>query len=513
MLFDLPELHYPERLNCAVELLDRTIERLGPDRPCFLDGTGTTWSYGEVRARADAIAHVLVDDLGVVPGGRVLLRGPNNPWLAVCWLAVLKAGAVVVTTMPMLRSGELQVVCEMARVGVALCDARFLEDLVAADVDGLQITTYGGEGSDDLLARLTTKPTSYDAVDTAADDVCLLAFTSGTTGQSKATMHVHRDVLAIADTFSAHIVKPEPSDVFAGSPPLAFTFGLGGLVIFPLRAGASSLLLEKAPPEALFAAVGRHRVSVLFTAPTGYRLALRRIEDYDLSSLRRCVSAGEALPAATSDAFYEATGLRIIDGIGATEMLHVFISAADDDIRPGSTGRPVPGYQACVLDEAGRPVPDGEPGRLAVKGPTGCRYLNDERQRTYVQNGWNITGDVYVRDAEGYFWYQARSDDMIISAGYNIAGPEVEGALMRHPGVEECAVVGLPDPDRGMVVTAFVVVGPTVPRTEETAKELQDFVKSQIAPYKYPRVLHLVDALPKTSTGKVQRFALRSGSH
>jgi 2-aminobenzoate-CoA ligase len=509
MLFDLPELQYPGRLNCAVELLDHTIDRLGPDRPCFLDGAGTSWSYAEVRDRANQVAHVLTADLGLVPGGRVLLRGPNNPWLAVCWLAVLKAGGVVVTTMPLLRSGELQVVCEIAKVGLALCDARFLDDLVAADIDGLGITAYGGDGPGDLLQLMPGKVTAYDDVETAADDVALLAFTSGTTGRPKATMHVHRDVLAIADTFSAHLVKPEPSDVFSGSPPLAFTFGLGGLVIFPLRAGASSLLLEKAPPDELFAAVAKHRVSVLFTAPTGYRAVLRHIDDFDLSSLRRCISAGEPLPLATWQAFHDATGLRIIDGIGATEMLHVFISAADDEIRPGATGKPVPGYQACVLDDDGAPTPDGEPGRLAVKGPTGCRYLADDRQRVYVQHGWNITGDTYIRDADGYFWYQARSDDMIISAGYNIAGPEVEGALLRHPSVEECAVVGLPDEDRGMVVTAYVVVGPDVPKTPETAAMLQEFVKAQIAPYKYPRVVHFVDALPKTATGKLQRFALR----
>ncbi|MDX6198778.1 MAG: 2-aminobenzoate-CoA ligase [Actinomycetota bacterium] len=509
MLFDLPELQYPAQVNCAVELLDRTIDRYGGERSCFVAGDGTTWSYAEVRDRANRVAHVLSSDLGLVAGGRVLLRGPNNPWLAVCWLAVLKAGGVVVTTMPLLRSGELQVVCEIANVDLALCDARFLDDLVAADINGLRITPYGRDSGEDLLQLAADKPPSYDDVETAADDVALLAFTSGTTGKPKATMHVHRDVLAIADTFSAHVVKPEPSDVFAGSPPLAFTFGLGGLVVFPLRAGASSLLLEKAPPDELFAAVGMHRVSVLFTAPTGYRAALRRIEDFDLSSLRRCISAGEPLPLATWQAFHDATGLRIIDGIGATEMLHVFISAADDDIRPGATGKAVPGYVACVLDEHGAPAPDGEPGRLAVKGPTGCRYLADDRQQVYVQHGWNITGDTYIRDADGYFWYQARSDDMIISSGYNIAGPEVENALLRHPAVEECAVVGRPDDDRGMVVTAYVVVGPDVPRTDETATALQEFVKTQIAPYKYPRVVHFVDALPKTATGKLQRFALR----
>jgi 2-aminobenzoate-CoA ligase len=510
LLLDLPELAYPARLNCAVELLDRVIDRLGPDRPCLIDAAGTTWSYGEVLRRANQLAHVLTDDLGVVPGGRVLLRGPNSPALVVCWLAVLKAGGAVVTTMPLLRPGELQVVGEMARVGLALCDSRFVDDLVAAAVPGMRVAVYGGGGPDDVLTRLDDKPADYDDVDTAAEDVCLLAFTSGTTGKPKATMHFHRDVLAIADTFSARVVKPEPTDVFAGSPPLAFTFGLGGLVIFPLRVGAATLLLEKAAPEELFAAVGRHRVTVLFTAPTGYRAALRHIADYDLTSLRRCVSAGEALPVATWHAFHDATGLRIIDGIGATEMLHVFIGSSDDDIRPGSTGRPVPGYVACVLDPDGRPVADGQAGRLAVKGPTGCRYLADDRQQVYVQNGWNITGDTYVRDGDGYFWYQARSDDMIISAGYNIAGPEVENALLKHPHVDECAVVGLPDAERGMVVTAFVVLALDVPPTDETVRLLQDFVKAEIAPYKYPRVVRFVDRLPKTATGKLQRYQLRA---
>jgi 2-aminobenzoate-CoA ligase len=512
LLFDLPALAYPARLNCAVELLDRVVDRLGPDRPCLIDAAGTVWSYGEVLRRANQLAHLLVDDLGLVPGGRVLLRGPNNPTLVVSWLAVLKAGGVVVTTMPLLRSGELQVVGEMARVGLALCDVRFVDDLAAAAVPGVRIAVYGGDGPDDVVAQSQGKPDNYRNVDTAADDVCLLAFTSGTTGKPKATMHFHRDVLAIADTFSAEVVKPEPTDVFAGSPPLAFTFGLGGLVIFPLRVGAASLLLERAPPEELFAAVGRHGVTVLFTAPTGYRAALRHIGDYDLSTLRRCISAGEALPAATWQAFHAATGLRIIDGIGATEMLHVFIGSSDGDIRPGSTGRPVPGYVACVLGPDGRPVPDGEAGRLAVKGPTGCRYLADDRQRSYVQNGWNITGDTYIRDGDGYYWYQARSDDMIISAGYNIAGPEVENALLKHPDVDECAVVGLPDADRGMVVTAFVVLTPGAARGDEAVRLLQDFVKAEIAPYKYPRVVRFVDALPKTATGKLQRFQLRASA-
>jgi 2-aminobenzoate-CoA ligase len=431
LLFPLPELRYPQRLNCATALLDDVIERLGADRPAVLSPT-QRWSYGELLRRANQVAQVLVEDLRVVPGNRVLLRGPNNPWLVACWFAVLKAGGVVVTTMPLLRSGELRTIGEMSQPAVALCDARFVDDLTKAGLDATRIVTYGA-GDADLDVMCARKDGVFRDVETAADDVSLLGFTSGTTGRPKATMHFHRDVLAIADTFSAHVLKPRPDDVFTGTPPLAFTFGLGGLVVFPMRVGASTLLLEKATPAELFTAVAEHRVTVTFTAPTGYRAALPETARLDLSSLRRCVSAGEALPAATWEAFHEATGIRIIDGIGATEMLHIFISAADDDIRPGSTGKPVPGYVAAVVDDAGEPVPDGEIGRLAVKGPTGCRYLADERQRSYVQNGWNITGDAYVRDGDGYFWYQARTDDMIISRGYNIAGPEVEPRCFATP--------------------------------------------------------------------------------
>jgi 2-aminobenzoate-CoA ligase len=510
LLFELPELAYPDRLNCADELLDGSIERFGADRPCLLDAAGTTWSYGEVRDSANRVARVLVEDLGVQPGNRVLLRGPNQPWMVVCWLAVLKAGGVVVTTMALLRAKELAEIGEIGQVTLALCDARFTDDLVKADVPGLRIVEFGGERSDDLLTVMANKPADHTSVATAADDVCMFAFTSGTTGRPKATMHFHRDILAIADTFSAHVLKPEPDDVFAGSPPLAFTFGLGALVVFPMRAGAATLLLEKAPPDELFAAVGRHRVTVVSTAPTAYRVALNKIDSYDLSSLRACVSAGEAMPKSTWLAIHEATGIKVIDGIGATEMLHIFIGSSGDDIRPGSTGRPVPGYQARVVDDAGEPVPDGEPGRLAVKGPTGCRYLADERQRVYVENGWNITGDTYVRDADGYFWYQARSDDMIIYSGYNIAGPEVENALLRHPDVNECGVVGAPDPERATnLVKAYVVLREGVRGDPEKAKALQDFVKNEIAPYKYPRLIEFVDTLPRTNTGKLQRFRLR----
>ncbi|MET7983797.1 MULTISPECIES: AMP-binding protein [unclassified Streptomyces] len=504
--FDLPGLRYPARLNCAAELLADT----DPERPVFRTPSGAPWTYGQLRARVDRIAHVLTGELGVVPGNRVLLRGPTTPWLAACWLAVLKAGAIAVTVLAQQRPHELGTMCGIARVTHALCDVRSVDDLVKAEVPGLRVTTYGGDAPDDLLLRITGAPDEpFDAVDTAADDVALIAFTSGTTGRPKGCMHFHRDVLAIADTFSKHVLRPREDDLFAGSPPLGFTFGLGGLVVFPLRAGACSLLLEQAGPRQLLPAIAEHRVSVLFTAPTAYRAMLTELAEpagHDIGSLRRCVSAGENLPAATWRDWQERTGLRIINGIGATELLHIFISAADDDIRPGTTGVPVPGWRARVVDADGTPVPDGEPGLLAVRGPVGCRYLADPRQREYVRDGWNITGDTYVRDSEGYFRYVARADDMIISAGYNIAGPEVEDALLRHPDVLETAVVGRSDDARGQVAVAYTVLKEGARRDAES---LRAFLKSELAPYKCPREIIFLDALPRTATGKLQRFRLR----
>ncbi len=502
--FTLPALRYPGRLNCAGELLDTTIAAHGADRPCLL-APGETWSYRETARRARQIARVLTEDLGLVPGNRVLLRGPNHPWLAACWLGVVMAGGVAVTTMTMLRAGELAKVCDIGQVTLALCDHRFQADLAAAEVPGLRIVSYGGAGG--LTALAAAKPGVFAPVPTAADDVAMIAFTSGTTGRPKATLHFHRDLLAIADTFSAHVLRPVPGDLFTGTPPLAFTFGLGGLLIFPLRAGAATLLLERATPAQLADQIAAHGVTVCCTAPTGYRAMLAAGKAGQLRSLRRPVSAGEHLPASTWRAFRDATGTAIIDGIGSTELLHIFISAAGDDIRPGSTGRPVPGYRAVVLGDDGRPVPDGTPGRLAVRGPTGCRYLAGDRQLSYVQDGWNITGDTYLRDGDGYFWYQARSDDIIVSAGYNIAGPEVEEALLAHPAVAECGVVGVPDDARGQLVAAFVV--PAGAAGPALARELQDFVKQRIAPYKYPRVVEFLDSLPRTSTGKLQRYQLR----
>ncbi|WSQ15722.1 AMP-binding protein [Streptomyces sp. NBC_01231] len=502
--FDLPELDYPDRLNCAADLL------AGPaaDRPVFHTPSGGTWTYSDLRARVDRIAHTLTRDLGIVPGNRVLLRGPTTPWLAACWLAVLKAGAVAVTVLAQQRPHELSTMCEIAQVRHALCDIRALDDLAKAEIPRLRITAYGGDAPDDLLRRRTPEQ-PYPAVRTAADDVALIAFTSGTTGRPKGCMHFHRDVLAIADTFSRHVLRPHPDDVFTGSPPLGFTFGLGGLVVFPMRAGASALLLEQAGPRQLLPAIAEHRVSVLFTAPTAYRAMLGELDGHDTSSLRRCVSAGENLPAATWRAWHERTGIGIINGIGATELLHIFVSAADERIRPGTTGVPVPGWQARVQDESGEPVPDGQPGLLAVRGPVGCRYLADPRQREYVRDGWNLTGDTYVREPDGYFRYVARADDMIISAGYNVAGPEVEDALLRHPDVAEAAVVGRSDETRGQIVVAYVVLEEGAARDTEA---LRAFVRSELAPYKCPREIVLLDALPRTATGKLQRFRLRTAS-
>jgi 2-aminobenzoate-CoA ligase len=510
--FDLPELNYPERLNCAAELLDATADRDGADRPCLrsagLNGPTETWTYGETVRRTNQLARVLTEDFGLRPGNRVMLRGPNSPWLAAAWLAVIKAGGVAVTTMALLRPREIATIVGLTEPSLALCDHRFAADL-AAGAPGLTALIYGGDGPDDLVARCAAKDGRFIPVDTAADDVAMLASTSGTTGQPKVAMHFHRDVLATADTFSKYLIKPHRDDVFTGTPPLGFTYGLGGLLLFPLRAGASTLLIERATPAELADAIAAHGVTVLSTAPTAYRAMLAAGKAPALKKLRRCVSAGEHLPRSVWEDFRQATGLAIIDGIGSTEMLHIFIAAADDDIRPGSTGTAIPGYRATILDERGEEAPVGEPGRLAVQGPTGCRYLFDERQRTYVQHGWNITGDTYIRDADGYFWYQARSDDMIISAGYNIAGPEVEEALLGHPDVLEVAVIGAPDPGRGMVVQAYVVLRDGAAADPAKVAELQDFTKSSIAPYKYPRVIEFVSELPKTISGKTQRYRLR----
>jgi len=505
--FDFGGLSYPDRLNCAEALLDAIVARFGADRPCLRTPT-ELWTYGDLLRRANQAAAVLVEDFGMVPGNRVLLRGPNNPWLVASWFAVLKAGGVAVTTMALLRAGEIAALADITRPSLAICDHRFAGELDAAGL-GIPAIRYGGDAADDLAIRCAGRSASFTAVATAADDVALLAPTSGTTGKPKATMHFHRDVLAIQDTFGHHVLKASPDDLFLGTPPVGFTFGLGGLVVFPFSIGASTLLLERATPDQLAEAIAGHGVTALFTAPTMYRALVSAGHGEALRGLRRCVSAGEHLPRAVWEGFHRATGVRIIDGIGATEMLHIFIAARGEQIRPGATGLAVPGYAAAVLGEDLKPVPDGEPGSLAVKGPTGCRYLADERQRGYVRDGWNLTGDTYIRDSDGYYWYQARSDDMIITSGYNIAGPEVEQALLGHPDVLDTGVVAAPDPGRGTIVKAYVVLREGAEAGPAKAAELKDFTKQAIAPYKYPREIEFVAALPRTATGKIQRYRLR----
>ncbi|HSA56097.1 MAG TPA: AMP-binding protein [Gemmatimonadaceae bacterium] len=521
----VPELAYPDRLNCATELLDGAIARGWGDRVAFRFADGA-WTYAELLQRANRIARVLVEDLGLVPGERVLLRGPNNPMMVACWFAVLKAGGVVVCTMPLLRVRELVFTADKARIRLALTDTRLAADCEQAMAhhanghrrEGARVLHFGAPngapgGAASLEQLMAARPDTFDNVATAADDVALIAFTSGTTGEGKGTMHFHRDVMAICDCFPRYVLRPEARDVFIGSPPFAFTFGLGGLVLFPMRFGASAVLLEQAAPPFLIQGIQQYRATVVFTAPTAYRAMLPLLGAHDVSSLERCVSAGEALPVATYQAWLAATGIRIIDGIGATEMLHIFISAAGDDIRPGATGKVVPGYEARVVDDEMRDVPAGEIGRLAVRGPTGCRYLNNlERQRAYVRDGWNLTGDSYRRDADGYFWYQARTDDMIISSGYNISGPEIEGVLLEHPAVQECGVIGIPDEQRGQVVKAVVVLKQGHSASPDMVRALQEWVKAELAPYKYPRIVEFVDVLPRTTTGKLQRFRLREES-
>jgi 2-aminobenzoate-CoA ligase len=510
-VFADPRLHYPARLNCAAELLDAMVARGFGERPAILT-PNRRLTYAQLLAEANRIARVLRDDLGLVPGNRVLIRGFNDATTAACWFAVLKAGGIAVTTMPLLRSKELSDAIGHARIAFALCDARLAGELkaAAAQLPVLRTIQWWGNGeSDGLEARMARQPADFDNVATANDDICLIAFTSGTTGKPKGTMHYHRDVLAICDAFAAQHVRAVPGDVFCGTPPLGFTFGLGGLLLFPLRAGAAALLLESAPPETLLGAMSEFGASVCFAAPTAYRAMTPLVPRFDLAKLRLCVSAGEALPVATRASWQNATGVTMVDGIGATEMLHIFIAASGDDVRPGATGTPVKGYSAAVLDDDGNELGPNQVGRLAVKGPTGCRYLADERQLQYVQRGWNVTGDAYLRDDDGYYWYQARTDDMIVSAGYNIAGPEVEAALLDHADVAECAVVAAPDEDRGTIVKAFVVLRSGVAPDTDTVRALQAWTKSRIAPYKYPRAIEFRGELPRTETGKLQRFKLR----
>ena len=571
LVFDLPELQYPARMNAAVELLDKTVAAGHGKRPVIwmpVAGKAVYATYAQLQTRVNQIAHVLVEDFGLVPGNRVLLRGPNNAMMAACWLAVIKAGMVAVATMPLLRAKELKQIVDKAEVSHALCDVALWDELArVTNPNGehyaptLQRVGYFNEehsgGLEEMLGR---KPATFTACDTAADDVALIAFTSGTTGQPKGTMHFHRDVIAMCDCFPRSTLKPTRDDIFCGTPPLAFTFGLGGMLAFPMRFGASTVLHEKLSPEVLLKTIDDFKATICFTAPTFFRQMAGLVSTgnavtsvaakpaapgktsglkppaYSLRSLKKCVSAGEALPDATRQLWKNASGIEIIDGLGSTEMIHIFISHTPEAVRRGASGHAIPGYQACVVNEAGeRLTPTVSTrsggrvaGRLAVKGPTGCRYLDDARQAQYViqsgpMKGWNVTGDAYEMDVDGYFFYQSRTDDMIVSAGYNIAGPEVESCLLTHDAVAECGVVGKADEARGQIVKAYVVLKPGVLKpgvlkagaldadgaAAAMAKTLQDFVKASIAPYKYPREIEFVDTLPRTETGKLQRFKLR----
>ncbi|KJL33286.1 AMP-binding protein [Microbacterium azadirachtae] len=509
--FTIPDVQYPERLNAAAELIDRAVEAFGPDRDAVILGDGTRWSYGELQRRANQVAQVLREDLGIVPGNRVALRLLNGPWAVACWLGALKAGAVVVTTMVAWKESEVRNVFERVRPSAAIVDHRDLGVVEGALRDLLPeggLLVFGGE-EDRLMRACDRKDGAFAAVDTAADDVALLGATSGTTGAPKITMHFHRDILANADTFAKHVLHLTQDDVSATTAPLAFTFGLGGAVVFPLRTGGAAVILERATPLELARLIEPLGITVLYTAPTGYRAILKEGLAGALRRLRVGVSAGEHLSRETFEAVSEATGVRLVNGIGSTEMLHVFISASGDDIRPGSTGRAVPGYRAAILDDDGRILGPGEPGRLGVIGPTGCRYLNDPRQTAYVHDGWNITGDTFVQDEEGYFTFYARSDSMIVTAGYNVGAPEVEEAIAAHPDVLEVAVVGRPDADRGTIVNAYVVPRADVEVSEELTASILALVKSRLALYKCPRRIDYLAELPRNPSGKVQHFILR----
>lgn len=515
LLLDRPEFQYPDYLNAAVELTDRNVERGFGDRIALI-GNGRRRTYKELTDWTNRLAHALVENYGVKPGNRVLIRSGNNPALVAAWLAATKAGAVVVNTMPMLRAGELAKIVNKAEISLALCDSRIADELIACAKDSKflkQVVCFDGTSNHDAeLDRVALdKPVKFDAVKTGRDDVALLGFTSGTTGEPKATMHFHRDLLIIADGYAKEVLQVTPDDVFVGSPPLAFTFGLGGLAIFPLRFGATATLLENASPPNMMQIIDTYKATICFTAPTAYRAMLAAFDQgtADLSSLRIAVSAGETLPAPVFEDWTRKTKKPILDGIGSTEMLHIFITNRIGDSVGGATGRPVAGYEAKIVDDNMKDLPPGELGRLAVRGPIGCRYLADKRQTGYVKEGWNLTGDTFMQDRDGRFHFVARADDMIVSAGYNIAGPEVEAALLTHADVAECAVIGSPDAERGQIVEAFVVLRAGVAGDELCRKRLQDHVKATIAPYKYPRAVNFVEALPRTESGKIQRFRLR----
>lgn len=517
ILLDRNEFQYPERLNAGVELTDCMVERGFGDHVALI-GNGRRRTYKELSDWSNRLAHALVENFDVKPGNRVLIRSGNNPALVAAWLAASKAGAVVVNTMPLLRARELGKIVDKAEIKLGLCDSRIADELVACAKDSRflkQVVSFDGTSNHDAeLDRIALdKSVKFDAVDTGRDDVALLGFTSGTTGEPKGTMHFHRDLLIIADGYAREVLQVTPGDIFVGSPPLAFTFGLGGLAIFPLRFGATATLLEDASPANIIKIIETYKATICFTAPTAYRAMIAAMDQgADLSTLRLAVSAGETLPAPVFEEWTRKTGKPILDGIGSTEMLHIFITNRVSDAVPGATGRPVTGYEAMIVDSDMRELLRGAAGRLAVRGPTGCRYLADKRQNEYVRDGWNLTGDTFVQDTDGRFHFVARADDMIISGGYNIAGPEVEAALLSHADVAECAVVGSPDIQRGQIVTAYIVLRAGIAGDTDCVKRLQDHVKAVIAPYKYPRAIKFIDALPKTQTGKLQRFKLRESA-
>lgn len=516
--FLLTDFEYPDYINAGVELTDKMVDQGFGDNTALI-GNGRRRTYKELTDWTNRIAHVLVEDFGLKAGNRVMIRSANNPAIVACWLAATKAGAVVINTMPMLRAGELEPIVQMAEVSHILCDTRLMDEVSGFSENNKFVKhVIGFDGTSNHEAELDRlaleKPVKFDAVKTGRDDVALLGFTSGTTGKPKATMHFHRDLLMIADGYAKEILGVTADDVFVGSPPLAFTFGLGGLAIFPLRFGATATLLEAATPPNMIEIIEKYKATVCFTAPTAYRAMLAAMDEgADLSSLRAAVSAGETLPAPVYEDWIAKTGKPMLDGIGATEMLHIFISNRFDDHRPACTGKPVTGYQVKIVDDEGNDVPAGTIGRLAVRGPTGCRYMADDRQRSYVQNGWNITGDSFMMDDDGYLHFAARNDDMIISSGYNIAGPEVEAALLSHPAVSECAVIGVADETRGAIVQAHIVLNEGQNPDDAQIKHLQDHVKQTIAPYKYPRSIVFCKELPKTQTGKIQRFLLKNAEY
>ena len=504
---DLPQFQRSEMLNCVEKLLDNHIKE-GRGNSICIRTFETTWTYQDLYEKANQIAHVLVDDLGLKSGNRVLIRSANNPLMVACWFAVLKAGGIAVATMPLLRSKELTTIIDCAEISHALCDQELSDEIELVKSDFLkEVCFYNNSKLEDLMQ---SKPKTFTNYHSKSDSIALIGFTSGTTGLPKMTAHYHKDILNICEAFPNYSLQPTPNDIFIGSPPLGFTFGLGGLVLFPMYFGASTFLIEKPSPDLLLKVIQEHKITICFTAPTAWRIIITKANEFDISSLRKCVSAGEALPIKVWEDWYNATGLKIIDGIGATEMLHIFISSNENNMKPGATGKAITGYEAKIINENGIEVLTNEPGRLAVRGITGCKYLNrTDKQKDYVENGWNITGDIFRQDEDGYFWFVARGDDMIISSGYNIGAIEVESVLLTHKDILECAVVGLPDKERGMVVCAHIILKEKSNASEEMKTHIQQWFKEVAAPYKYPRAIHFVEELPKTETGKIQRYKLK----